>query len=180
MPAPAEDSYFTLFCYIKAKKGYYTPKIMYLYRNSTNSLSKNCSISYFQNINKSYKATYEELKENKGLFFYRYIYAKINAYILCQIIDSEKITDDQKKQCLIDFEWYFNLGEELKVFIIHNSLQQLMALIKNRDYDNALIEMNRLKEYRKGIEMEKRRRMSFPTEQEYKNLEKFDEFFIGK
>ena len=180
VPAPAEDSYFTLLCYIKAKKGYYTPKIMYLYRNSTNSLSKDCSINYFQNINKSYKTTYEELKENKGLFFYRYIYAKINAYILCQIIDSEKITDIQKRQCLMDFTWYFNLADELKVDIVHSSLQQLMILIKNKDYENAVIEMNRLKEYRKSIEIEKRRRMSFPTEQEYKSLEKFDKEFIGK
>ena len=180
VPAPAEDSYFTLMCFIKAKKGFYTPKIIYLYRNSPNSLSKDCSLKYFNGINTSYRATYEAMKENKGLFFYRYVYAKINAYILCQIIDSEKITDEEKIGCLSDFSWYFNLGEELKVDITHESLQKVMLFIKDRNYYNALKEMNELKEYRKIINLDKRKRMSYPTEKDYQSLKKFDKEFIGK
>ena len=104
VPAPAEDSYFTLMCFTKAKKGFYTSKIIYLYRNSPNSLSKDCSIKYFKGINKSYRATYEAIRTNKGLFFYRYIYAKINAYILCQLIDSEKAEDNEKIKFLSESE----------------------------------------------------------------------------
>ena len=180
VPAPAEDSYFTLMCFIKAKKGAYTPKVIYLYRNSPNSLSKDCSLKYFKGINSSYKATYDAMKENKGLFFYRYVYAKINAYILCQIIDSEKVKDNEKIECLSEFSWYFTLGEELKVDVIHKSLQKTMLYIKKHDYINALKEMNILKEYRKNISLDKRKRMSFPTKEDYLEMEKFDKDFIGK
>ena len=180
VPAPAEDSYFTLMCFTKAKKGFYTSKIIYLYRNSPNSLSKDCSIKYFKGINKSYRATYEAIRTNKGLFFYRYIYAKINAYILCQLIDSEKAEDNEKIKFLSEFSWYFTLGEELKVNIIHKSLQETMLYIKNKDYNNALKEMNQLKEYRKNISLDKRKRMSFPTKEDYLEMEKFDKDFIGK
>lgn len=180
VPAPAEDSYFTLMCFIKAKKGFYTSKTIYLYRNSPNSLSKDCSIKYFKGINSSYKATYEAMKENRGLFFYRYVYAKINAYILCQMIDSEKIKDSEKLKCLSDFSWYFTLGEELKVNIIHESLQNIMIYVKRHDFINALKEMNIVKEYRKNISIDKRKRMSFPTKEDYLKMEKFDKEFIGK
>lgn len=177
---PAEDTYFTLMCYLKAKKGTYTSKVIYLYRNSNNSTSKNCSTKYFDGVNISYKKTYEDVKKIGGLGFYRYIYAKVNAYILCQLIDSEKITDEYKIGFLKKFDWYFKMASELKVYAIHKSLKQIINLILDKHYEEALNKMNELKEYRKTIPVDKRKRMSFPTKEDYLEMEKYDKEFIGK
>ena len=176
---PAEDLYFTAMCYIKAKYGVYTSKVIYLYRNSINSFSKDCSMEYFEGVNRSYKQIYEGMKANNGLIFYRYVYAKVNAYILCQLIDSEKVTDEKKIEFLKKFNWYFNLSEELKVDVIHESLKNVMHLIRIKDYKNIIIEMNRLKEYRKTIPINQRKRMSFPTIEDYKKLEKYDSIYAS-
>ena len=177
VPSPAEDAYFTSLCYMKAKYGFYTNKVIYLYRNSPNSTSKSCSKEYFKRINYAYKKIYEAFKEENQLGYYRYAYAKTNAYIVCQIIDSEQISNEEKIQCLKDFEWYFNLSDKLKVNIVHESLKKTMELIKNKDYDNAIIEMDRLKEYRKGIPDNIKKRMSFPTQENYAEMSKYDKDF---
>ena len=177
IPSPSEDDYFTSLCYIKARHGFYTPKVMYLYRNVPNSLSKKCSLKYFKGINYAYKTIYESFSSNNEMNYYRYVYAKKNAYILCQLIDSEEVSNDEKIECLKDFEWYFNLSDKLKVNIVHESLKKAMELVKNKDYDNAIIEMDRLKEYRKGIPDNIKKRMSFPTQENYAEIARFDEQF---
>lgn len=177
VPSPSEDDYFTSLCYIKAKRGFYTPKVMYLYRNVPNSLSKKCPLKYFKGINYAYKTIYESFRSNNEMNYYRYVYAKKNAYLLCQLIDSEEVSNDEKIECLKDFEWYFNLSEKLKVNIVHESLKKAMELVKNKDYANAIIEMDRLKEYRKGIPDNIKKRMSFPTQENYAEMAKFDEQF---
>lgn len=178
VPSPSEDDYFTSLCYIKASYGFYTSKIMYLYRNCINSLSKDCSLKYFKGINYSYKMIYQNFKENNELNYYRYIYAKKNAYLLCQLIDTEQISDEQKIECLKEFEWYFELANKLKANTTHETLKKAMELIKARDYENAIIEINELKEYRKTIPEKIRKRMSFPTRENYKQLEKDEREFI--
>lgn len=177
VPAPAEDFYFTAICYIKAKHAVYTPDVVYLYRNSPNSMTKSCSMNYFSIINYTYKMSYEAIKAINGLGFYRYIYAKVNAYILCQIIDTEKITDEEKIEVLKEFNWYFKLSDELKVHVTHETLKNVMNLIKSTDYENAIIEMNKIKEYRKTLPEKQKKRMSFPTKEDYISLEKYDEKF---
>lgn len=179
VPAPAEDFYFTAMCYLKANRGVYTPKVIYLYRNSPNSLSKSCSMKYFNGINRSYKLTYNAIKENNGLGFYRYIYAKVNAYILCQLIDSERVTDEEKIEFLEEFRWYFELSDELKVHVTHETLKDVVNLIKEKDYKKAIIEMNKIKDYRKKLPENQKKRMSFPTKEDYRSLEKYDEKFIN-
>ena len=175
VPTPTEDVYFALMCYIKAQKSVYLPKVIYLYRNTPNSTSKNCSMKYFEKYNNSSKALYEGMKEADGVGFYRYVHAKLNAYILCQIIDSEKVTNKDKKQLVKDFKWYFELSTELKADVIHDSLKDLYSYIVDEKYEKALKEMIRLKEYREGIPIEKRKRMSYPTLADYKKMEKYDE-----
>ena len=177
VPTPAEDAYFAWMCYIKANKGCYLSKVVYLYRNTPNSLSKNCSINYFHKINRSYKAIYEAMKEADGLCFYRYTYAKGNAYLLCQMIDSERVDGQEKIQLLKDFKWYFDLAKELKADVIHDSLRELYNNVINENYDEALIEMNKIKEYRETIPIDKRKRMSFPTLEDYKKMEQYDKEF---
>lgn len=178
VPSPSEDDYFTSMCYIKGKKGYYTSKVIYLYRNCPNSISKSCSLKYFKGINYAYKMTYNSFKDNNEINFYRYAYAKKNAYLVCQLIDSEMVTDEEKIQCLKDFEWYFELSDELKITSVHETLREVMKLIKEKDYEKAIIEMNKLKDYRKGLEDNVKKRMSFPTVENYAEMGKYDKEFI--
>lgn len=180
VPAPTEDAYFTSVCYIKAKYGFYTNKVIYLYRNSPNSISKSWSREYFEGKNYAYKKIYDIFKENGELGHYRYVYAKINVYIVCQIIDSEQISKEEKIQCLKDYEWYFKLNEDLKVYPVHETLKEVMKLIREKDYDNAIVEMEKLKAYRKTIPDNIKNRMSFPTQEHYAEISKYDEEFKNK
>lgn len=178
VPAPAEDAYFTSVCYMKAVYGFYTNKVIYLYRNSPNSISKGRSAKYFNGINYAYKRIYDTFKENGELAHYRYVYAKINAYIACQLIDSD-ISKEEKIGYLKDFEWYFGLYKELKVYPIHETLKDVMNFIREKNYEDAIVEMEKLKEYRKTIPDNIKKRMSFPTPEHYAEMAKYDsEFFI--
>lgn len=176
VPAPAEDAYFTSICYMKAVYGFYTSKVIYLYRNSPNSISKVRSEKYFKGINYAYRKIYEAFEENGELGHYRYVYAKINAYITCQLIDSD-ISKEAKIQCLKDYEWYLGLNEKLKVYPVHDTLKKVMRQIREKDYENAIIEMERLKEYRKNIPDNIKKRMSFPTPEHYAEISKYDDEF---
>lgn len=178
VPYPSEDDYFTSLCYMKANYAFYIPKVIYLYRNSPNSLSKNCSLQYFQVINDSYKMIYNSFKENDELNYYRYVYAKKNAYLLCQLIDSEQISTEQKIECIKDLEWYFELADKLKINTAHESLKNILSLIKEKDYENLVLEIEKLKKYRKGISDKIKKRMSFPTRENYAQMEKYDKEFI--
>lgn len=173
--SPSEDDYFTSLCYIKAKSGFYTSKVMYLYRNSPKSSSKDCSLKYFKGINYAYKVIYQSFKDNNEMNYYRYIYAKKNAYLLCQLIDSNQITDEEKIECLKDLEWYFKLRDKLKINAINESLKKVMKLIKEQNYTDSITEINRLKTYRESIPDNIKKRMSFPTKENYAEMQKYDE-----
>ncbi len=68
-------------------------------------------------------------KENYELNYYRYVYAKKNAYLLCQLIDSKQINQNDKIECLKNLEWYFNLREDLKITTVHESLAKKIIRI---------------------------------------------------
>ena len=180
VPTPCEDDFFTSLCYIKANYGFYIPKVVYFYRNSTNSISKNCSLKYFNGINYTYKKIYESFLNNNEMNYYRYVYAKKNVYLLCQLIDSNQLSEEEKIQCLKDFEWYFELMPKLKIDKVHESLRNLVELISKKDYLKAIIEMNRLKIYRNDIPEHIKKRMSFPTLENYKEMSKYDKEFQGR
>lgn len=175
IPSPSEDDYFTSLCYIRAKVGFYTSKVIYLYRNSPNSLSKDCSLKYFNGINYAYKVIYKVYKDNNEMNYYRYIYAKKNAYLLCQLIDSNQITDEEKIECLKELEWYFKLRDKLKVNAINESLKKVIDLIQKQNYVDAITEINTLKVYRESIPDNIKKRMSFPTKANYAEMQKYDE-----
>ena len=177
VPAPAEDAYFTSLCYMKAKYGFYTNKVMYLYRNSPNSISKSCSLKYFKGINYAYRKIYESFEKNNQLGYYRYVYAKTNAYIVCQLIDSERVSDEEKIEWLKEFEWYFELRDKLKINTVHESLRNVMELIRKKDYSKVIVEMNKLQEYRREIPDSVKKRMSFPTLENYAEMAKYDKDF---
>ncbi len=180
VPSPSEDDYFTSLCYMKAKVGFYTSKVMYLYRNTPNSLSKDCSLSYFKGINYAYQRIFESYQKNQELNYYRYVYAKKNAYLLCQLIDSEQVSLTEKIECVKQLEWYFELREKLKISTIHTSLAQIMQWIQQKDYEKVAEEMERLKEYRKGLPEQVKKRMSFPTRENYAQMEEHKEKFEGQ
>ena len=69
------------------------------------------------------------------------------------------------------------MAKELKADVIHDSLRELYDFVVNEKYDEALVEMNRLKEYRETIPIDKRKRMSFPTLEDYKKMEQYDKEF---
>lgn len=174
---PSEDDYFTTLCYMKAKKGYYTNFVIYNYRNNLQSTSNVCSKEYFVKINEAYKKIYANFNNNKKMGFYRYYYAKKNSYLLCKLIDTELLNDEEKIECLKILKWYFELADKIKVNAQHESLKTIMSNIKEEKYENAIIEMNKLKDIRKGYSVHVKNRMSFPTKENYEQISKYDEFF---
>ena len=174
---PSEDDYFTTLCYMKAQKGYYTNKVIYDYRYNPNSTSNKCDKVYFKKQNLVYKAIYNNFVENNKMGFYRYYYAKKNAYLLCKIIDSELVTDDEKITILKELHWYFDLANDIKVYIANESLKPIFNNIRNGNYEEAIKEMNEVKQIRKTYSVFEKSRMSFPTPENYAEMAKYDEEF---
>ena len=79
-----------------------------------------------------------------------------------------------------DLKWYFDLAEEIKVLAQHESLKLIMQNIKKENYEEAIIEMNKLKEIRKGYSVQIKNRMSFPTAENYEEISKYDNLFINE
>lgn len=174
---PSEDDYFTTLCYMKAKKGYYTNKVIYNYRNNPTSTSNVCDRKYFVRINIAYQKIYDNFVKNKKMGFYRYYYAKKNTYILCKLIDSNYLNDDEKIECLKELSWYFLKGKEIKVEVAHESLKGIFEDIKNQEYDKAIIKINEIKKEREKYPVKIKNRMSYPTKENYAEMEKYDELF---
>ena len=177
---PSEDDYFTTLCYMKAKKGYYTNKVIYNYRNNLQSTSNVCSKDYFVKINDVYKSIYANFSKNKKMGFYRYYYAKKSSYLLCKLIDTTLLDDADKIECLKLLKWYFDLADEIKVNAPHETLKLIISYIREENYDNAIIEMNKLKEVRMGYSVQIKNRMSFPSKENYAEIAKFDHLFINE
>jgi len=180
VPSPSEDDYFTSLCYIKSNNGFFMHKVMYLYRNCQGSISKSCSLKYFKGINYAYTNIYKSFKDNNEINYYRYVYAKKNAYLLCQLIDSVQVSDEEKISCLKDFEWYFDLSKKLKIDTVHETLREVMHFVREKNYQKAIVEMNRLKEYRATLPDNIKKQMSFPTPENYAQMEKHNYEFINK
>ena len=155
-------------------------KVMHLYRNCQGSISKSCSLKYFKGINFAYKNIYKSFKENNEINYYRYVYAKKNAYLLCQLIDSVQISDEEKIECLKDFEWYFNLSKDLKINTVHETLREVMNFVREKDYQNAILAINKLKDYRATLPDNVKKQMSFPTAENYAEMEKYNHEFQNK
>lgn len=174
---PSEDDYFTTLCYMKAQKGYYTNKVIYDYRYNPDSTSNKCDKTYFEKQNLVYKAIYNNFVENNKMGFYRYYYAKKNAYLLCKIIDSELVNDNEKITILKELHWYFDLAKDIKVYIANESLKPIFNNIRNGNYEEAIKEMNEVKQIRKTYSVFEKSRMSFPTPENYAEMAKYDEEF---
>ena len=177
---PSEDDYFTTLAYMKAKRGYYTSKVICDYRHNPNSTSNICDKKYFQKQNDVYKTIYNNFKENEKMGFYRYYYAKKNAYLICKIIDSDAVTAEEKKDILKQYQWFFSLADDLKVPPTNENLIPIFQSIKDENYEDALKQMEAVKQDRRVYSVFEKSRSYFPTTEHYKEMSKYDYEFINK
>lgn len=71
---PGEDAYFSTYSFMEAKNVYYIQDVIYCYRqrnqsNENKSVSFYCSADYFERINRSYRAIYENFKRHRSNTF---------------------------------------------------------------------------------------------------------------
>ena len=177
---PSEDDYFTTLCYMKADKGFYTNKVIYDYRYNPNSTSNKCDKVYFEKQNFVYKAIYNNFVKNEKMGFYRYYYAKKNAYLLCKLIDSDLVSLEDKKEILKDLKWYFTMANDIKVLIANENLLPIFKDIRDEKYDDAVAQMEEVKKVRMTYSVFEKSRMSFPSREDYLKMSKYDNEFINK
>ena len=178
---PAEDAFFVNSCFIKAKRVFYIPDIVYFYRQrnkNTNGGSASVSFSrnreYFKGINEAYKEIYKLFKRNNKLGFYRYTYAKNMSYIMYKFIDSDMLTYEERIDIAKDMKWFYNLSNELKVDACQKSQQMIVNKIVEEDYKTAMDYCKIIKDIRKYVPEEVREDMSRPDAEMYREISKYD------
>lgn len=169
---PAEDAVFTTHCFIKSKRVYYIPNIMYLYRQreAATSISTSCSKEYFEGINKAYKLIYENFLNNNEINFYRCFYAKSMTYIFYKFIDSKLLTEDERLDVLAEMRWFYKLSNELNVPACQQSLSVIINKIIEGYYKEAIDICYVVSDIREHIPKEIRDEMSKPSAEMYDNL----------
>lgn len=180
---PAEDAYFTMSCFMKSSRVYYTNKVMYCYRQrnqgnkKSKSVSFNCSRDYFARINKAYHLIYENFKTNGHLDFYRYTYAKNMSYMLYKFIDSTMLTDEQRIDVLKEMRWFYELTITLKVPAAQKNQRMIIDKILKEDYEEAINYCKIIADIRTHLPKEIREKMSKPDSEMYREIGKYDEEF---
>ena len=172
---PAEDAIFTTYCFIHSEKVFYTPENVYNYRlRDSNSISTNCSKSYFLGINKAYRIIYDNFRTSNNLEYYRYYYAKSMNYILYRFIDTDLLTNEERVEVLEKMKWFYMLNVDLKIPTIIKSVQYIIESIVNKDYEQTLKYCDILKQVRRIMSKEEREKMSKPSPSTYKEIESKD------
>ena len=171
---PAEDAIFTTYCFMKAKKVFYIPDLVYIYRqrNAGTSISMNCTLKYFNGISKAYKIIYDNFKENNELGFYRFFYAKSMTYMLYKYIDSQLLTEEEKIEVLSDMRWFYKLSKELEVPACQESLELIINKIINGDYKDVIDICKVIAEVRTFMPKEIKEKMSKPQPEMYTKMMK--------
>lgn len=168
--ALAEDAIFSTFCYVHSDKGYFINDIVYNYRqNKENlSLSTNCTKKYFSKLNEAYELIFENFKETNNCEFYRFFCARIMPYLLCKIIDTNELKDDEEIiNVLKMFSWYFKQRDEYQVVVINDILNEIMDNINSENYHNALIKIKEAKKYRSSLSNVEKEKMYAVSEELY-------------
>ncbi|MBQ9280031.1 MAG: glycosyltransferase [Clostridia bacterium] len=166
---PAEDAIFTTYCFIKAKRVFYIPDIIYIYRQriAGTSISMNCTEKYFKGISKAYKMIYDNFKENNELGFYRFFYAKSMTYMLYKFIDSGLLTEEEKIEVLSDMRWFYKLSKDLNVPACQESLELIINKIINGDYKDVIDICKVIAEVRTFMPNDIKEKMSKPQPEMY-------------
>lgn len=170
--ALAEDAIFTTYCYVHTDKGYYINDVVYNYRqNEENaSISTNCTKNYFIKLNDTYKLIFNNFEKTNNLGFYRFFYARIMPYLLCKIIDTNALEDNEVVEVLTILKWFFKQKDTYKVAIINNKLNEIVKIINNEDYIEALAKLKEIKEYRHNISDSEKEKMYAPSKELYKRM----------
>ena len=172
---PGEDTYFSMNSFLCADKIYYTPDIIYYYRqrNSQNkaaSTSWNCSKEFFIGMNKAYKKTYKLFVNKNQLEFYRFLYARNMTYLIYRFIDSTKLSDEDRKELMGKMKWFLRLSNTLKVPACQESLEVLINIIVKGKYGEAVDICKIIAEMRTYMDVDVRHSMSKPYEKMYKEI----------
>lgn len=171
--ALAEDAIFSIYCYTHAQKGYYISNVVYNYRQNENnsSISTNCSREYFSRINASYKMLYDIFKETNELGFFRYFYARITPYLLCKIVDTDKLEkEEDMKETLQELRWYFCLKRQHQVVILNPYLNAIIDDIMEEQYTKAIEDIKKTRQYRDTLTDLQKERMYSPSEELYAKM----------
>ena len=165
---PGEDTYFSMDAFLNSKKVYYTPDIIYYYRQRNSedtSVSWDCSATFFEGMNKAYKALYEKFIEKNQLNFYRFIYARNMTYLLYRFIDSSKLKYDERLDIIASSRWFYKLSKDLNVPACQKSLETLIDKIIEGEYKDVIDICNIISEMRKYMPDNVRYSMSKPTKE---------------
>lgn len=177
---PGEDAYFVTYCFMEARDVYYIQDIMYCYRqrnqsDDNKSVSFYCSSDYFERINRSYRAIYENFKKHNQIRFYRYMYAKNMSYMLYKFIDSTLISDEERLNTLKNMHWFYELSEKLKVPAAQKAQQMIIGKILEEDYKEAVNYCKIVADIRSYVPKQVREDMSRPDADMYQKISEFDE-----
>lgn len=171
--AIAEDAIFSSYCYVHTNNAYYINDVVYNYRqNQENvSISTNCTKQYFEGLNSSYKKIFENFETTNNIGFYRFFYARIMPYLLCKIIDTNSLKDDNEIiEVLKMLSWFFIQKEQYNVAVIDEKLSDIIEKINDKQYLEALNKIKETKEYRNSIDEVKKEKMYAPSEELYKRM----------
>ncbi len=177
---PGEDAYFTTYAFMESKNVHYIQDIVYCYRqrnqgNAVKSVSFYCSADYFERINRSYRAIYENFKRHNQLRFYRYMYAKNMSYMLYKFIDSTLISDEERVKILKNMHWFYELSIELKVPAAQQAQQMIIGKILEEDYEEAVNYCKIVADIRTYVPKQVREDMSRPDADMYHKISQYDE-----
>ncbi|MBR6033721.1 MAG: glycosyltransferase [Clostridia bacterium] len=176
---PGEDAYFTTYSFMESENVYYIQDIVYCYRqrnqsNDLKSVSFYCSADYFERINRSYRAIYENFKAHNQLKFYRYMYAKNMSYIMYKFIDSTLLSDEERIQTLMNMHWFYELSEELKVPAAQEAQQMIISQIVKGNYEEAVNYCKIIADIRTYVPKQVREDMSRPDADMYQKIAQYD------
>ena len=168
----AEDAMFTTYCFIKSKKVFYLPDIIYAYRRraATTSASVNCTSGYFYAINKSYLRIYENFRDNDEIEFYRCFYAKSMTYMLYKFIDSTLLSYDERLDVLMEMRWFYKLSVDLEVPACQESLSVIINKIISGDYKDVIDICSVVADIRKTLPKDIKENMSKPDSEMYEKI----------
>ena len=176
---PGEDAYFTTYSFMESQNVYYIQDVIYCYRqrnqsSDTKSVSFYCSADYFERINRSYRAIYENFKRHNQIRFYRYMYAKNMSYIMYKFIDSKLISDEERIETLKNMHWFYELSEKLKVPAAQEAQQMIIGKILEEDYVEAVNYCKIIADIRSYVPKQVREDMSRPDAAMYQKIAKYD------
>ena len=171
--AIAEDAIFSTYCYVHTDNIYYIKDVVYNYRqNEANvSISTNCNKKYFEGLNSSYKLIFDNFDSTNNIGFYRFFYARIMPYLLCKIIDTDSLqNDDEILEVLKILSWFFKQKDLYNVAVINKKLEEIVEYINMNEYEKAITKIKETKEYRKSLSDIKREKMYAPSEELYNKM----------